>query len=82
MDENISLGEYKTEIEAAQAYNIGVIILNGEDSELNNVPTPSLKTFKKVIKVLNKQGWSCTATEMEIIETLMINKLGMKSFLG
>jgi len=78
MNENVSLGEYKTEIEAAQAYNIGALILNGEDSELNNVPSPSLKTFKKVIKVLNKQGWSCSATDMEIIETLMSDKLGMK----
>ncbi len=78
MDEDISLGEYKTEIEAAQAYNIGTLILVGEDSELNNVPTPSMKTFKKVIKILNKQGWSCSPTEMEIIETLMIDKLGMK----
>lgn len=78
MNDNISLGEYKTEIEAAQAYNIGVLILNGEDSELNDVPSPSLKTFKKVIKVLNKQGCSKTATEMEIIETLMIDKLGMR----
>ncbi len=78
MNDDISLGEYKTEIEAVQAYNIGALILNGKDSELNNVPTPSMKTFKKVIKVLNKQGWVCSPTEMEIIETLMIDKLGMK----
>ncbi len=78
MNDNIDLGSYKSEIEAAQAYNFGAIILNGEDSELNNVPSPSIKTFKKVIKILNKQGWSCTPTEMEIIETLMIDKLGMK----
>jgi hypothetical protein len=74
----ISLGEWETEIEAAQAYNIGAIIFNGEDAELNDVPSPSVETFNKVTGFLNEQGWRASESDMREIKFLMKSLLGMK----
>lgn len=73
----VQLGEWETEIEAAQAYNIGAIIFNGEDAELNDVPPPSRETFNKVISLLNEQGWRATNQEMQEIIYLMRTILKM-----
>jgi hypothetical protein len=70
-NQSLSLGEWDTEIEAAQAYNIGALILEGEDAELNDVPSPSIETFNKVIELMNEQGWHCSEQDMNEIKYLM-----------
>lgn len=74
----ITLGEWDTEIEAAQAYNIGALILNGPNPPLNDVPVPSIKTFDTVISGLKKQGWNASDSDMSEIKFILTMKLGMK----
>jgi hypothetical protein len=74
----ITLGEWDTEIEAAQAYNIGALIMNGPNTQLNDVPTPSIKTFDDVISELKRQGWNASDSDMAEIKFIMTMKLGMK----
>ena len=74
----ITLGQWDTEIEAAQAYNIGALILNGPNPPLNDVPVPSIKTFNDVISELKKQGWNASDSDMSEIKFLLTMKLGMK----
>ena len=69
--DNITIGEYNTEIEAAQAYNIGALILNGPTTPLNPVPTPSMETYESVINNLKKQGWRASNNEMRRVRDLM-----------
>jgi hypothetical protein len=77
LSKSFHLGDYKTEIEAAQAYNIGAIIIDGEDAEFNDVPTPSIETFNRVMLLLQRQGWVYTQKEMRIIKNLCRIYLGM-----
>jgi hypothetical protein len=77
LSNSFNLGEYITEIEAAQAYNIGAIIWYGEEAEFNNVPTPSIKTFDRVMLTLKRQGWTYTEEEMRTIKNLLRVYLGM-----
>ena len=74
----ITLGQWDTEIEAAQAYNIGALILNGPNPPLNDVPTPSIKIFDDVISELKKQGWNASDSDMSEIKFILTMKLGMK----
>jgi hypothetical protein len=76
--DTITLGEFDTEIEAAQAYNIGALIFNGMDTKFNDVPTPSIDTFDKVIKTLMDGGWRVSENEMKQLKFMATVKLGMK----
>lgn len=73
----IELGDWETEIEAAQAYNIGTFIFSGIDGEFNDVPTPSIETFNGVIKRLKRQGWSCSDGEMRYLKNMLRIHFGM-----
>jgi len=73
-----NLGEYETEIEAAQAYNIGALITEGPSAELNDVPPPTFDTYEKVLSMLKNQGWTANDTEISQLKTLLREKLGMQ----
>lgn len=75
--QDLFLGEYDTELEAAQAYNVGAVICEGPAAELNNVPPPSRSIFAQVITCLKDQGWRATEEEMQKIRGLLIDLLKM-----
>ncbi len=70
-NKEIDLGEYDTEIEAAQAYNIGALILKGPMTQLNMVPTPSMETYDNVIACLKKSGWKASQNDVRRARDLM-----------
>lgn len=76
-EQTITFGEFETEEEAAGAYNIGALIVNGEDAPLNDVPPPTIETFNQVIKGLKSHGWACSQEEMRLIKNMLRIKLGM-----
>jgi hypothetical protein len=73
----INVGEWETEIEAAQAYNIATIIINGTESHLNEVPPPSMETYTRVLRILRGQGWMANQNDMRKIKNLLRVYLGM-----
>lgn len=76
-EQTITFGEFETEEEAAGAYNIGALIVNGEKSPLNDVPPPTIETFNQVIKGLKSHGWACSLEEMRLIKNMLRIRLGM-----
>jgi hypothetical protein len=75
--QSLFLGEYITEVEAAQAYNIGALICEGPSAELNNVPPPAKHVFANVIESLEAQGWRATEEEMARTRALLVTRLKM-----
>jgi hypothetical protein len=75
----IEIGDFETEIEAAQAYNILALVMNGEDEPLNDVPAPSMKTYEKVMNTLKvKYRAKFTPEDIRMIKNMLRIRLGMK----
>ena len=75
--DTITIDGWETEIEAAQAYNILAIIVNDEKEELNDVPPPSMETYKRVIEHLKRKGWRASQQDFHILKNNLRIRLGM-----
>lgn len=66
-------------LEAEQAYNIAMVILNsfGNNFELNDTPVPSLEVYKRTILLLRGTGWRASQQDIKGIKDRLTQSLGM-----
>jgi hypothetical protein len=75
--DTIEIGGWETEIEAAQAYNIMTLIFNGEGGPFNDVPTPPMSVYDKVMLELKRKGWRASQQDMYVLKNLLKIHFGM-----
>ena len=76
LNKYVRVGDWNTEEEALQAYNIADVILN-DGNDIQQAPVPSMEVYKRVLLILKGQGWTASQQDMHIIRNMLRIKLGM-----